>query len=193
MSSRRRKAAARRRTDTKETGSPLTGEPAFLLVGIARRPHGVKGEMLVSIMTDFPERIQPNVELYMGDEYQPVTVRSVRHHNRGLLMAFAEFPDRTAIDHIRNQSLFVHTADRPALPEGEFYLHQIIGMQVITDTGEALGVIVERIETGASNVFVVRRPEGGDVLLPDIEEVVLNIDLENKQMQVHLLDGLLPD
>jgi 16S rRNA processing protein RimM len=78
------------------------------------------------------------------------------------------------------------------LPEGEFYVHEIIGMKVVTDEGEELGVLVEMIETGANNVYVVRREEGPDVLLPDIEEVVLEVDVENKRMTVHLIEGLVP-
>jgi 16S rRNA processing protein RimM len=192
MTSRRRQAAARRRRKRQGTGSPLTGEPAFLLVGILRRPHGVKGEILMTVMTDFPERIQPGVTLYMGEEHKPVTVASLRHHNKGLIIRFEGFTSRNDVENIRNQNLFVPAEDRPPLPEGEYYLHELIGLQVVTDEGEALGVITEMIETGANNVYVVHRDDGSDVLLPATDEVILEIDVENKIMRVHILKGLLP-
>jgi 16S rRNA processing protein RimM len=78
------------------------------------------------------------------------------------------------------------------LEEGEFYLYQAIGLAVYTDEGEHLGQIAEIIETGANDVYVVHGPRG-EVLLPDIEECVLEIDLDAKKMTVHLIDGLLPD
>jgi 16S rRNA processing protein RimM len=192
MTSRRRKAAARRRNKRQGTGSPPTGEPAFLLVGILRRPHGVRGEILMAVMTDFPERIQPSVTLYMGEEYKPVTVANSRHHNKGLIIQFEEFASRNDVENIRNQNLFVRAEDRPPLPEGEYYLHELIGLRVITDEGETLGVITEMIETGANNVYVVHCDDGPDVLLPATDEVILVVDVDNKIMRVHILEGLLP-
>jgi 16S rRNA processing protein RimM len=192
MTSRRRQAAARRRRKRQGTGSPLTGEPAFLLVGILRRPHGVKGEILMTVMTDFPERIQPGVTFYMGEEHTPVTIASSRHHNKGLIIRFEGFSSRNDVEHIRNQNLFVPVEDRHPLPEGEYYFHELIGLQVITDEGKTLGVITEMIETGANNVYVVHREYGQDILLPAIDEVILEIDIANKIMRVHILEGLLP-
>jgi 16S rRNA processing protein RimM len=193
MTSRRRQAAERRRRKQQGTGLPLVGEPAFLLVGKLRRPHGVKGEMVMAVITDFPERLKPGVTLHMGNNYAPVVIASTRHHNQGLLVRLEGYHSREEVEHLRNQALFVRADDRPPLPEGEYYLHEIIGMQVITDEGEELGVLAEMIETGANNVYVVKRIEGPDVLLPDIEEVVLEVDVKKKQMKVHLLEGLIPE
>ena len=84
----------------------------------------------------------------------------------------------------------MRTDDRPPLPEGEFYLHQIIGLKAVTDEGQELGVVSDWLETGANGVFIVRNQEGDEILLPDIEDVVIKIDLDNGQMIVHLLEGL---
>jgi 16S rRNA processing protein RimM len=192
MTSRRRQAAARRKRKNEKAGFSPMVEPAFLLVGILRKPHGVKGEILMSVMTDFPERLTAGTTLLMGSEHLPVTIRNVRHHNRGLIVAFEEFDSRTDLDHLRNQELFVLAADRPVLPNGEYYLHQIIGLHAVSEDGGMLGVVSEWIETGANGVFVIKTPEGGELLIPDIDEVVVNIDLELKQMTIHLLEGLLP-
>ena len=146
----------------------------------------------MSVMTDFPERIQAGVAVYLGEDHKPVTIAGVRHHNKGMLVKFEEYPSREDVEFIRNWPVFVRTADRPALPEGEYYHHQLIGLNVLTDEDQKLGAVAEILETGANYVFIVRNAAGEDVLLPDIPEVVLAIDLDAKEMRVHLLPGLLP-
>lgn len=193
MTSRRRQAAERRRQKNEKAGVPPMVDPAFLLVGILRRPHGVRGEVLMAVMTDFPERLKPGVVLYMGPEHQPVTIGSVRHHNKGLIVAFEEFATREDLGLLRNQELFVRANDRPPLPEGEYYLHQLIGLRAVCEDGRILGVVSEWIETGANGVFVIRPQEGGEILIPDIEDVVVGIDLDAGRMTVRLIPGLLPD
>ena len=80
-----------------------------------------------------------------------------------------------------------------ALPEGEFYLHQLLGLRVVRDEDNLpLGQVAEILETGANDVFLVRRETGADLLLPDIDPVILKIDLEQGEIRVHLLPGLLP-
>lgn len=193
MTSRRRKVAARRREkqqkDT-QAGAPPLVPPAFLLVGKLARPHGVRGEMLMIVLTDFPERLTPDTILYMGDDHQPVTLISTRHHNNGLLATLEGITTREEATQMHGQLLFVRADDRPPLPEGEFYLHELLGLMVVSDQGEDLGQVVDWIETGANGVFVVRKPEGGDLLLPDIDDVVLKVDKKNGVMTVHLLEGL---
>ncbi len=90
---------------------------------------------------------------------------------------------------LRGQLLQVEMSQAIPLEEGEYYLYQLEGLQVLSDQGKELGTIVEVIETGANNVFVVRGPDG-ELLLPDTEEVVLDIDFDKGKMTVHLLPGL---
>ena len=165
--------------------------PAFLLVGKLHRPHGVRGEMIMSVMTDFPERLKPGTVVYLGVGYDPVTIKNIRHHNRGALIALEGYTSREEVAPLRNVEMFVRAEDRPPLPEGEYYLHEIFGLQVVTDEGETLGVVADWLETGANGVFIVHDEEGKEILLPDIDEVILKIDLEAGQIVVHLLEGLL--
>jgi len=176
------------------SGSPLPGEPEFLAVGKLLRPHGVRGEMRFSVWTDFPERLQPGVVVYVGQAYQPVQIKSLRGSDSEALIAFAEFSDRDVVGQFRNQVVYVRTAGLPPLQDGEIYLHQMIGLQVVQDEDDALlGVIAEILETGANDVFIVRPEDGPDLLIPDIDSVILKIDLEKGQVRVHILPGLLPD
>ncbi len=201
MTSRRRLTAARRKEkqNQKEGKSPGFDQagaqqyapPAFLLVGKLNRPHGVHGEMIMTLMTDFPERLKPGVEIFLGIAHQKAAIKSVRHHNRGFLVALEGFGSREEVDQLRNQEVFVSAEDRPPLPEGEYYLHQILGLQVVSDAGDILGIVSDWIETGANGVWIVRDESGTEILLPDIDDVVLNINLEEGLMTVHLLEGLI--
>lgn len=183
----------RYRSESNDSGSPAIGEPEFLAVGKLRKPHGLRGEMLMMVWTDFPERLQSGARVFVGEDYQPLHIKSLRDHNQDSLIAFDEFDQRETVGQLRNQVVFVRTADLPPLPEDEIYLHQLLGLQVIRDEdGISLGSVAEILETGANNVLVVRREGKADLLLPDIDPVILKIDLEKGEIRVHLLPGLLP-
>jgi 16S rRNA processing protein RimM len=171
-------------------GSPTAGEPAFLAVGKLRRPHGVQGEALVELFSDFPERLRPKATLYVGEAHIPLTVRSQRNHQQGLLLAFEGFASPESIGRFRNQMLYVSIQDVHNLPEGEFYYHELLGLQVEDETGALLGTLTEILETGANDVYVIEDASGAEILVPAIPDVVLNIDVEVGKMKVHLLPGL---
>ncbi len=164
--------------------------PVYLAVGQLRRPHGVRGEMLMTVLTDFPERLKPKKRLFVGDQHEPLLIRSLRHHAEGMLISFQGLDTPEDVGRFRNQYVFVDAADLPPLPEGEYYHHQLIGLQVFSEDEAHLGVLTEIIETGANDVYVVTDDAGGEILLPAISEVVLDVDVERGRMRVHLLPGL---
>ena len=174
-------------------GSPKSGEPVFLVVGKLRRPHGIKGEMLMDILTDFPERLEPGATLYLGPNHKPVIIRSTRPGGNELLIGFKDYNTPEIVSDMRNQLLYVTAADRPPLPEGEYYHHQLIGLCVVDETGTELGKIVQILDTSANDVYVVRSETSADILLPATEEVILDVDLDQGLVHVHLLPGLLED
>jgi 16S rRNA processing protein RimM len=174
-------------------GSPPPGEPVFLVVGKLQRPHGLRGEVIMEVITDFPERLRSGVTVYVGEAHQPQRIRSRRWHDRALLLAFDSCLDSESVGQFRNQLVCVRADDRPALPEGEYYHHQILGLSVVSDTGQALGRLVQILSTGANDVYIVRPEAGPEVLLPVTEEVILRVDLERGEILVHLLPGLLPE
>jgi 16S rRNA processing protein RimM len=183
--------APRKSRATLETGSPSVGEPEYLVVGFLRRPHGVKGEVLMDIHTDFPDRLKTGKTVFVGDEYQPMVIASRRPHGAGMLVRFRGVKNPEEAGLYRNTWVYVPTADRPELPEGEYYHHQLIGLNVISDEGRELGTLVDILETGANEVYVVRDANGDEVLLPAISPVILDISLADRQIRVHLLDGLI--
>ena len=171
-------------------GSPQSGEPEFLVIGKLRAPHGLQGELLMDVLTDFPERIKPGRQVYAGEERRPLEVRSCRPASKGMLIRFQGFDTPEAAGVLRNQHVFVSTADLPALPEGEYYHHQLIGLRVVSDTGDELGRLAEILDTSANDVYVIRPDEGPDLLLPAIDPVIVKIDLEQQTITVHLLPGM---
>lgn len=167
-----------------EPGSLPEGEPAFVVVGKLRRAHGLRGEMVMEIFTDFPERLTPNKTVFLGEDHQPIRLRTVREHDKYLLVSLEDHFDPDAVAPFRNVLVSVRTDSLPPLPEGQYYHHQLIGMQVLDGQGERLGKLVEILETGANDVYVIRGEAGEELLLPALEGVVLAVDLEKKEMCV---------
>ncbi len=186
--------AARKKAKEAGSGSPSRGEPEYLVVGSLRRSHGVHGEMVMEVLTDFPERLRPGTKVFVGTAYAPLTVDSARPHSEGLLIKLHGVDSPEATVRYRNEPVYVTTADRPPLPEGQYYEHQVLGFAVVEDdTGETIGTLSEIMRTGANDVYVVERLDGSEVLLPVIASVVLDLDLARRIIRVHLLPGLIED
>jgi 16S rRNA processing protein RimM len=182
-----------RSANGRSPGSPGDGEPVYLVIGKLRRPHGVHGEMLMDVITDFPERIKAGNSVFVGPLYQEHIIRSTRPNAATMLIAFEGFNDPDEVGVLRNSYLYVRASDRPPLPEGEYYHHQLIGLLVVTDEGQKLGVLSEILENPANDIYVVMPDDGPEILLPAIDSVILDIDLQKGEIHVHLLAGLLPD
>ncbi|HEY2980962.1 MAG TPA: ribosome maturation factor RimM [Anaerolineales bacterium] len=174
------------------SGSPA-GEPVYLAVGFLRRPHGVQGEIIMDLHTDFPERLKAGRKLFVGESHRAMKVAGLRPHGDGRLVRFegVDSPEEAGI--FRNQWVFIKAADAAPLPEGQLYQHQLYGLNVVDDQGRELGQLTEIIETGANDVYVVTDSTGREVLLPAIPAVILEIDAVQRVMRVHLLDGLLDE
>jgi 16S rRNA processing protein RimM len=176
--------------DHKELSGSPSGEPFYLTVGFIRRPHGVQGEMVMDLHTDFPERMKQGRKLLVGEEHQPQTLVSVRPHQAGLLVRFrgVETPEQAGL--FRNQWVYIKASEAPKLPEGRIYQYELIGFQVVDENDQPLGELAEILETGANNVYVVRDGAGHEILLPAIPSVVLETDIARRVMRVHVLEGL---
>ncbi len=166
-------------------------ESRFLVIGQVAKPHGVRGDVRVVLHTDLPERYTWLEEIYIGEQDpRPVPVEYVRFHKNWVLLKLEGYDDRDAVESLRGQLLQVREDQAIPLEEGEYFLFQLIGLSVISEDGDLLGELVQVIETGANNVFVVHGPQG-EILIPDIVEVVRDIDFDKRQISVNLLPGLL--
>ena len=173
----------------KQPGSPK-GESIYLAIGFLRRPHGVSGEIIMDLHTDFPERIKSGRKVYIGETYQAETIESVRVHGKGLLVTLSGCKTPETVGRFRNQWVYVKTGEVPPLPKGQHYKYELINLDVVDDDGNPLGKLVEILETGANDVYIVRNESGREILLPAIPSVILNVDMESRLIKVHLLEGL---
>ncbi|MFN2117109.1 MAG: ribosome maturation factor RimM [Candidatus Promineifilaceae bacterium] len=173
-------------------GSEENSEPRFLVVGEVAKPHGVRGEVVVIPHTDLPERFTWLDEIYVGESNPvPVALEGIRFHKGRPLLKLAGYNNRDEAEALRGQLLLVPEDQAIPLEDGEYFLYELIGLLVETAAGENLGTLTEVIKTGANNVFVVRGAQQDDILIPDIPEVVLEIDFDNQRMVVDPLPGLL--
>ena len=150
-------------------GSSKSDEPVFLVTGKLRRPHGLKGAMHFDLISDFPERFEPGKIVYAGDKFQQLRIRDIRPHRKSFLISFEGYLDPESVGMFRNTMVYVKADQSPSLPDGEFYHHQLIGMEVTTEEGRNLGILTGILETGANDVLIVRTPSGPDLLLPAID------------------------
>jgi 16S rRNA processing protein RimM len=175
------------------TDSLNSSEPVFLVIGKLHRSHGVQGKILMEIITDFPERINPGIQVYVGEAHKPLTVNSRRSYREGLIIGFNGYDNPEVVSELSNSWVYVRADDRPELPEGKYYHHQIIGLLMKTIQGEALGAIVDILATGANDIYVVHPNSGGEILIPAIPSVIREVSLQKGEIIVELIPGLLPN
>ena len=171
---------------SQKTGSPQSGEPVFLTIGKLQRTHGVKGEILMDVLTDYPDRIKTGNTVFIGPQHHEYIINSVRTSGDKLLVSFTGLSDCDQASILRNRYVFIKTEDAKSLTEGEFYHHEIIGMQVLNENGELIGSLTEILETGANDVYVVDAQNGEEILLPAIHSVILSTDRNTRKMIVRL-------
>jgi 16S rRNA processing protein RimM len=166
----------------------------YLVVGQIGRPHGVRGEMRMRIFSDFPERLVRGTQVYVGEGYIPLQIHSSRWEGDAMLIAFDGYRNRTQAETLCNLWVYVRADERPPLEEGEYYHHQLIGLRAITDDEDPalqmLGIITDILRTGANDVYVIQK-EDKEVLLPALNETILEVNLARGEMRVHLLPRLL--
>lgn len=165
-------------------------EPPFLVIGEITKPHGVRGEVRVFVHSDDPQRFKRLSTVYIGeDDPQPIQVEKARLQNGMAIVKFAGVDTREVAETLRGQLLQVAMDEAIPLQDNEYFLFQLLDLAVVTDEGQELGQLVEIIETGANNVFLVQS-EHGEILVPDIPDVIQSIDFEQGKVIVKLLPGM---
>ena len=165
-------------------GSPKSGEPVYLVIGRLRKPHGVLGEILMDILTDFPERFVPSEILFVGEEHKEMVLIGRRWHQNSLLIQLEGVTDRDQAGQYRNALVYAPVSSSPKLPEGEYYQHELVGLTILNEAGDLLGKLVEIISTGSNDVYVVLSPDGDEILLPALKSVILKVNLSDSTMVV---------
>ncbi|MCC2684402.1 MAG: rRNA processing protein RimM [Paenibacillaceae bacterium] len=169
----------------------------WLTVGKIVNTHGLRGEVKVLSRTDFPEdRFKPGSKLAIapehGDVERSVTIESSRMNKSMFLLKLKEFNDINEAEKYKGSLLKVNKTEQSELGADEYYYHEIIGCRVVTDEAEELGTISEILSPGANDVWVVERPDHRKpLLIPVIDDVVLNVDIQDKLVKIHLMEGLI--
>jgi len=170
-----------------ETGSLNQGEPVYIAIAKIGKPHGLQGEFFIHLLTDFPERIKKGRTVFLGKHYQKVIIKSVRAHNKGLLIHLEGIDDINDVEKIKSQYVYVLAESLPPLPEGEYYHHQLLGLKVFDDKNNYLGELSEILVTGANDVYVVKN-ESKEELIPALKQNLILVDIQNQRMVVKPLE-----
>lgn len=165
----------------------------FLQVGVITATHGIRGEVKVFPTTDDPERFLDLKTIYLdtGMEKMLLHISGVKFFKQFVILKFKEFDNINEVEPFRKKSLLVTREQAVPLEEDEYFIADLIGLQVVTDEGELLGELTDVLETGANDVYQVTDKNGKELLLPAIKDCILSVDLEKGEMEVHVLEGLL--
>jgi 16S rRNA processing protein RimM len=188
-------------SDPESVSTPVFADvspTAMIQVGFVFRPHGMKGELKINPEhTDDPARFEDLDTVYVGRTPHEVTrhtISSVRYQEtkRGttVILGLADVADRTAAEEITKLRVFAHEDDLE-LGDDEVFIHDLVGLTVVTEEGDELGTVANYTEMPAQDVFVVRRPNGGEAMIPAVEEFIIEIDLDGGELVVRPVQGLI--
>ena len=165
----------------------------LLQVGVITQTHGVRGEVKVFPTTDDAARFKKlkHVMLDTGKETLPLEIESVKFFKQFVILKFKGFDNINDIERYKRCPLLIERENAVPLEAGEYFIADMIGMKVITDEGENFGILKDVMETGANDVYVIEHPSEGEVLVPAIKECILDVDIENRQMKIHVMNGLI--
>lgn len=164
----------------------------LLQVGIISSTHGVRGEVKVFPTTDDVKRFKKlkEVLLYTGKEHQEMQIESVKFFKQFAIIKFKGYDNIDDIVKYKGMGLYVTRENAVRLGKDEYFIADLIGMQVENEDGSFRGVLKDVLETGANDVYIIQWQDR-EVMIPAIKECILSVDMEKNEMKVHLLDGLL--
>jgi 16S rRNA processing protein RimM len=165
-----------------------SGEPT-VVVGRVTRAHGVRGEVAVMVLTEVGERFDRGAVVYLEDG-RALTIADSRPHRARLLVTFEGIRDRDAAERLVRRDLVVPQSESPPLPDGSYWDHQLIGCEVVTESGRPLGELRDVIHTPANDVWSAIDVGGAETLVPAIADVVASVDVDAKRVVVREVPGL---
>lgn len=163
----------------------------FLEVGKIINTHGLRGDVKVIPWTDMPEDFEeiPVVYIRRKNDNEQLTVSKIKYQKNNLIVKFKELNDINQAEKYKGLVLYANREDLWELEEGVYYIADLIGLDVYDESGK-IGVLADVFNTGANDIYEVHREGKKNLLLPVIDEVVREIDLENKRITVHVMEGL---
>ena len=164
----------------------------LLQVGVITSTHGIRGEVKVFPTTDDPNRFRKlkQVILDTGKEQLDMEIASVKFFKNQVIVKFKGIDDINDVEKYRKAGIYVTRENAVPLGENEYFIADLIGLRVISDEEEELGVIDDVLQTGANDVYIVKKEQTPDLLIPAIKDCIKNVNIEEGTMVVHLLPGL---
>jgi len=165
----------------------------LLQVGVITQTHGVHGEVKVFPTTDDPERFLDLEYVFLdtGREKKKLTIQSVKFFKQFVILKFKGINNINDIEKYKRCPLLVDRENAVELEEDEYFIADMIGMNVFTEDGEIFGTLKDVIETGANDVYIINSKKHGEVLIPAIKECILDVNVKESRMLVHLMEGLI--
>lgn len=160
-----------------------------VLIGKIVNAVGLKGEVKVYNYSDSPEIYAIAEAVYVDDEL--MEVENLRLQKNMVILKLAGIEDRNAAEAAKNREIFVTEDDLPELEEGEYYIRDLIGMEVALEDGSHLGTMTDVIQNSAQDIFQLRTDEGKNVLIPRVPEFILDINTDERKITVRLIEGML--
>ena len=164
----------------------------LLQVGVISSTHGVRGEVKVFPTTDDVKRFKKlkKVILDTGKEQLPLEIEGVKFFKQFVILKFRGIDNINDIEKYKGKSLLVDREHAVKLKKDEYFIADMIGMDVFTEEGELFGALKDVMETGANDVYIIEMTDGKEVLVPAIKQCILDVDIENRKIVIHLLEGL---
>lgn len=170
----------------------MMNENNLLEIGKIVNTHGLRGDVKVAVWMDYPEDFETLDTVYLKTkkEYIKLTVQHVKYQKNNIIVKFEEYNNINDIEMYKNYVLYADRDELEELPEGVHYIVDLIGLDVVDEDGVKIGVLADVFNTGANDIYDVKRQGKKNLLLPVIDDVVKDIDIEGGKITVHVMEGL---
>lgn len=167
----------------------------LLQVGAITQPHGVRGEVKIFPTTDDVKRFKKLKEVILdtGKEKKTLEIESVKFFKQFVIIKFKGLDTMNDVEGLRQKKLYVTRKNAVKCEKDEYFIADLIDCDILNEAGEIVGVLKDVIQTGANDVYEITMNDGRDVLVPAIKECILKVDMDNRQVTVHFMDGLLDE
>ena len=165
----------------------------LLQVGIITSPHGLKGEVKIFPITDDVNNFKKYKEIILdtGKEQITLEINGVKFFKKFVILKFKGIDDINDVEQYCKKELLIKREQAIPPKKDEYFIADLIGLQVFTEDGKEFGTLKDVIQTGANDVYIIDTVEHGEVLVPAIKDCILNVDIDNKRIDIYLLDGLI--
>lgn len=156
----------------------------YLKIGLILKPQGIRGEIKVLPLTDDPHRFIGLKQAFLSEEKKPVRIMGARVGKDAVYLFLEKIYDRTAAESVRGQFIYIDREHAVKLPEGRYFIADLIGCEAVDLNGNRLVILKEVLQPGANDVYIVQRPDGSELLIPVVDAFIKDIDIKSRKITV---------